>query len=811
MPDFLLELLTEEIPARMQPRAADDLARLFREALAKRGLAASPGLDPGAEVECHVTPRRLALFARRLPAGTQATREERRGPRADAPAGAVEGFLRSTGLSRDALEERETPKGRFLYATIETPGRATADVLPEAVSEAVGALPWPKSMRWGEASISMDSPRWVRPLTGVVALLDAEPVPLSVLGVAAGRETRGHRFMGPRGALAIETARLYEAQLRRAFVMPDAAERRRIIAEGAARVAAEAGLALIPDEGLVAENAGLTEWPVPLIGRFDPAFLDVPREVIQLTMRTNQKYFACADADGRLAPAFVCVANLEAPDGGATIVEGNRRVLAARLSDARFFWEQDLAQWRAAAANGPDGLWDHFAPKLERVTFHEKLGTMRDKAERVAALAEWLVTSGAVRPSSSAPTTVTPGLTRGGACSGPQGRAAAAPPQGSPGPDQVRADDIESLAQLARRAALLAKCDLVSSAVGEFPELQGVMGGHYALAVGEDPAVAAAVRDHYKPVGPSDAVPTEPVSLAVAQADKLDSLAGLFAVDEAPTGSRDPFALRRSALGLLRILTSNGIPCPMVETVQRSLNGLGLRFYNGDMSEEQFRRAQQGRERQIGPRRAAEVFEFLIDRLKVQQREAGVRHDLIDAVFALGNEDDLVRLLARVRALQAFVQTEDGANLLAAYKRAANILKQADFSPDHEPGTNRIPETGEEDPLVMVDDPEFAPVVAALAQSERAAEVAAGSDHPAQAELTRALEAALPAASAAIAEERFEDAMAALASLRAPIDRFFDEVMVNAPDAAVRRARLTLLARFTAVANSVADFSRIEG
>ncbi|MDT7934711.1 MAG: glycine--tRNA ligase subunit beta [Sphingomonadaceae bacterium] len=822
MPNFVLELLTEEIPARMQGRAADDLARLFGEALGKRGLSAG--------VECHVTPRRLALFARGLPAATEATREERRGPRADAPAGAVDGFLRSTGLPREALHERETPKGRFLYAMIETPGRATAAVLPEAVSEAVAALSWPKSMRWGAASESMDSPRWVRPLMGVVALLDDAVVPLTVLGVPAGRETRGHRFMrsdrrggsdatpraGP-GGITIASAQSYAHQLREAHVILDAAERRRIIAEGAARAAAEAGLAFIPDEGLVAENAGLTEWPVPLLGRFDPAFLDVPREVIQLTMRTNQKYFACAGPfhhpaapdepplqaergqalaqgsgpipsrsplgdgnqpqvgigdTGGLAPAFVCVANLEAPDGGATIVEGNRRVLAARLSDARFFWEQDLREWRAAAAGtsplgsrDDDGLWDHFAPKLERVTFHEKLGSMRDKAERVAALAEWLVTSGAVRPF---------------------------PLPGHAGEREGTAADVARLAAQAHRAALLAKCDLVSASVGEFPELQGLMGGHYALAAGEDPAVAAAVSDHYKPAGPSDAVPTDPVSVAVALADKLDSIVALFGAGERPTGSRDPLALRRAALGAVSLIV---------------VSILRLRLTGAEREADRLVRSS-GRGSNL---RDGELLEFLLDRLKVQQREAGVRHDLVDAVFALGGEDDLVRLLARVRALQAFTETEDGRNLLAAYKRAANILRQASFDPAAEPQHNAIPGTGEEDPPVMVDDPDFAPVVAALAQADRTADIAAGSDHPAQAALAHALETALPAAKQAVEAERFEDAMAALARLRAPIDRFFDELMVNDPDPAIRRARLTLLDRFVTACHAVADFAKIEG
>ena len=371
MADFLLELLTEEIPARMQARAAEDLGRLFAEAMAARGVAVTP--------ETHVTPRRLALIARGLPDTTQATREERRGPRADAPEGAIAGFCKSAGVERAALEPRDDPKGRFLYAVIDKPGRPLADVLAQAVPEAVSRFAWPKSMRWGTASVSMDSPRWVRPLSGVVALLDEAVVPMTILGHASGRTTRGHRSMSS-GPVEIGSAATYEAQLRAAHVILDAAERRRIVENGARAAAAAAGLVLIEDPGLVAENAGLTEWPVPLLGRFDPMFLDVPREAIQLTMRFNQKYFACTDAGGTLAPAFVCVANIAAADGGAGIVEGNRRVLAARLSDARFFWEQDRAK-----------RLEDWLPGLERVVFHEKLGTMLDKAHRVAKLARWLV------------------------------------------------------------------------------------------------------------------------------------------------------------------------------------------------------------------------------------------------------------------------------------------------------------------------------------------------------------------------------------------------------------------------------------
>ena len=666
MADFLLELLSEEIPARMQPRASADLARLLAGEIAKSGLKA-------ASIEHHATPRRLALIARGLPPATDPLSEEIKGPRASAPPQALEGFLRKTGLAREALVERDG----VLFAVIDKPGRPTADVLAEAVPAVIRAFPWPKSMRWGAASASPASLRWVRPLQKIVALLDEALVPFAVDGVASGYETVGHRFHHP-GVITIGSANDYEAKLRACHVILDPAERMAIIREKGAALAAQAGLAVVPDEGLVAENAGLTEWPVPLLGMFDPAFLQVPREVIQLTLRTNQKYFVLNDAGGALAPAFLCTANIEAADGGEAIVAGNRKVLSARLSDAQFFYEQDLKTPLAVHAG-----------KLRDIVFHEKLGTVADKVERVAALAEWLADKGIV-----------------------------------PGCDPA----------LARQAAELCKADLVTGMVGEFPELQGVIGGYYARAEGLPDAVADAIRDHYKPVGQGDEVPAAPVTVAVSLADKLDSLQQFFAIGETPTGSKDPFALRRSALGIIRLLTGNG-----------------LRFA-------------------IPPA----LLDFFADRLKVQQREAGVRHDLIDAVFALGGEDDLVRLLARVNALQAFVGTEDGANLLAGYKRAANILKKEGYAPSP-------------------------------AQGERFEE------EPAEAALRAALDAAEPAAARAVAAEDFEGAMAALASLRAPIDAFFDRVTVNDADPARREARLALLARVRDAVHRVADFSRIEG
>ena len=527
-------------------------------------------------------------------------------------------------------------------------------------------------------------------------------------------------------------------------------EREALIRDRAQALAAEAGLQLVADEGLVAENAGLTEWPVPLLGRFDEAFLDVPPEVIQLTARVNQKYFVCTSSpsqvDGeepKLANAFVCTANIEAADSGAAIVDGNRKVLAARLSDARFFWEQDLKL----------PLAEH-GKKLDQIVFHEKLGTVADKVERVARLAEWLVSERLIRA------------------------------------------DFETVG----RAARLAKADLVTEMVGEFPELQGLMGGYYARAEDLPAQVADAIRDHYKPVGQGDEVPTAPVTVAVSLADKLDTLAHFFAFDETPTGSKDPFALRRTAISIIRLLVENAVRANLRQVIARALPQPGTDVYAA------FEALYRSPDEPLAKVDAAiqRTVDFFADRLKVQQREAGVRHDLIDAVFALGNEDDLVRLLSRVNALQNFIRTDDGANLLVAYKRAANILRKENW----QGAEGDIPRTGEEDPLALVDDPELKPVVEArLAEKKKLSY----SPEPAERELTEALDSAEPKARAAVEAEDFEAAMAALATLRAPIDRFFDTVTVNDDDAAKRSARLDLLARFRDAVHQVADFSKIEG
>ena len=761
MTDFMLELLSEEVPARMQARARNDLARMFAEQMSEAGLAAGA-------LETFSTPRRLVLIAREVADATEASREEIKGPRTSAPPQALEGFLRKTRLIKDQLENRDG----VYFAMIDRPGRGAAEVIAVAVRQIVADFPWPKSMRWGSGDM-----RWVRPLHRIVALLGEEIVPIEIAGVASGATTVGHRFHHP-GPITIGSANDYAEKLRACHVIVDQDERERMIREGAEAAAQEAGLSLLADEGLVVENAGLTEWPVPMLGRFDPDYLDVPREVIVLTMRTNQKYFACLDESGALAPAFVCVANIDAIDGGEAIVEGNRRVLAARLSDARFFWELDLKV-----------PLDEQAKKLDGIVFHEKLGTIADKVERVAKLARWLVEEGVVGILSPAG--------RGQGAGVPASSKSAEPPH----PNPLPAGEREQLADLAERAARLAKADLVTGMVGEFPELQGVIGGYLAEVQGEPDAVADAIRDHYKPVGQGDDVPTAPVTVAVSLADKLDTIASFFAIDERPTGSRDPFGLRRAALGVGQLILENGIRLKLVKALAAQAgvrDDKTLRLIEDGVMEAakpSLKKVGESIERfvrewpqtvktltqslnifaETWPKQIASMSQsltFFADRLKVQQREAGVRHDLIDAVFALGGEDDLVRLLARVKALQAFVATEDGADLLTAYKRAANILKKEKWEGSTASG---------------------------------------GADLPEEQALTSALDAAEPKAADAVEAEDFTGAMTALASLRQPIDAFFDKVTVNDPDPAKRERRLNLLMRFRDAVNRVADFSKIEG
>ncbi|HTU12288.1 MAG TPA: glycine--tRNA ligase subunit beta [Allosphingosinicella sp.] len=746
MSDFLLELLSEEIPARMQDKARADLARLFEEQLAAAGLKAD-------KVTTLATPRRLVLIVSGLPEATEAVSEELKGPRTAAPPQALEGFLRKTGLTQDRLEERDG----IWFATIAHPGRPTAEVLAEAIPAIVRAFPWPKSMRWGEASASTESQRWVRPLHSIIALLGDEVVDFEVAGVRSGAATVGHRFHHP-GPITIGGAQDYAEKLRACHVVVDQEERKAIIRKGSDRL--QRNTKTIPDEGLVAENAGLTEWPVPLKGSFDAAFLALPPELIRLTMRVNQKYFACQDGEGVLSNRFVCVANIDSSDSAA-VVAGNEKVLVARLSDAKFFWEQDLKTPLAAQAK-----------KLNQIVFHERLGTTADKVERVAKLAQWLVNERLVKG----------------------------------------ADPLDTLT-----AGRLAKADLVSELVGEFPELQGVIGGYYARAQGLPEAVAKAIGDHYKPAGQGDQVPTDPVTVAVNIADRLDTLVAFFSIGEKPTGSRDPFALRRAALGFLQLLTKNDLRLPLSDVlVQAAVLNIVSRlgaissvtfpdllesddheheitaevgsytYRHGDRvvvrwKSELTPNIERGKIIEEAQDLSEAILDFLGDRLKVQQREAGIRHDLIDAVFAArkpdgGGEDDLVRLLARVKALQAFVERPEGADLLAGYKRAANILKREGWT--GEPPRNR--------------GPVFSP------QHE-------------ETDLDEALYAAEPKVATALEDEEFERAMKALAALRVPVDAFFEKVTVNDPDPVKREARLALLGRVRDAIHRVADFSRIEG
>ena len=675
MPQFLLELYSEEIPARMQEGATADLARLAREGLAQADLAFD-------DVRAFAGPRRLALVVDGLPEAQAHRVEERKGPRVGAPEAALAGFLRSTGVAREALVERD---GAW-FAVLEREGRPAAEVLARLTETIVARFPWPKSMTWGEGKL-----RWVRPLHSLVCVFDRKLVPAEVPGVRVGDLSEGHRFMGPRRPFRARDFDEYREALAGHFVVLGAPERRRRILERARALCASRGLELVEDAGLLDEVAGMVEWPVPILGDMDPRFLALPPEVVRTSMRVHQRYFAVREKDASaLAPHFVCVANIETPDGGALIAAGNARVLSARLDDARFFWDEDRKVPLEARLE-----------TLKGVTFHARLGTLFERAERIEALARRL-----------------------------------APLVGAD-PDQ------------AARAARLAKADLATAMVGEFPELQGVMGGYYAAAQGEPEAVAQAVRDHYKPQGPNDSVPAAPVTVAVALADKLDSLVGFFAIGEAPTGSRDPFALRRAALGVIRILFDNGLRVSVADLASLADT--------------------------IGSGHGPAVVAFFADRLKVALRDQGRRHDLVDAVFALG-DDDLVRLAARIEALGAFLETGDGANLLAGSKRAANILGAE----------------ARKGPL-----PEGEPVRVAAPAEEAA--------------LYDALAAERPLIDVAVGDEDFAGAMRALASLRAPVDAFFDKVLVNAEDADVRANRLRLLAAVQREMGKIADFSAISG
>jgi glycyl-tRNA synthetase beta chain len=730
----MIELFSEEIPARMQARAREDLKKLVTDGLVAAGLTyASAG--------AFSTPRRLVLTVEGLSAESPTLREERKGPAATAPAAAIEGFLRATGLTRDQLELRDDKKGQVLFAVIERPGRAAAAIVAEVLETAIRNFPWPKAMRWGAGTL-----RWVRPLHAILCLLTteagAEVVPLTVEGITAGNTTEGHRFMAP-GRFAVNSFDDYRAKLRRAYVMLDAAEREAVIWAQAGNLAFAQGLEVVPDAGLLTEVAGLVEWPVVLMGAIGEGFLGLPPEVLQTSMRAHQKFFSVKNpATGRIE-GFVTVANRETADHGATILQGNQKVLSARLSDARFFWENDL---RRVKAEGLEGM----AAGLAHVTFHNKLGSQLDRVKRIEALAREI-----------------------------------APLVGA-APD------------LAAEAASIAKADLQSAMVGEFPELQGIMGRYYAEAAGHNDGVPEACREHYQPLGPGDAVPTAPVSIAVALADKIDTLAGFWAIDEKPTGSKDPFALRRAALGVIRLVLGNGVRARMNKPVSSQFARVGHSISNVQGSAimsagKDFKAATGGKSLAASfsiisimkmvdgvevDARSLDLLAFFHDRLKVFLKDQGIRHDVIDACLAMPGNDDLTLLVKRAEALAAFLKSDDGENLLQGFKRANNILTQA--------------------------------------EAKDGVEYSYGADAKfAETEAERALFAALDAAEGAISPatlaEDFAAAMGAMAALRAPIDAFFEAVQVNAENPVIRRNRLNLLSRIRQICLGVADLGRIEG
>lgn len=758
MPDLLLELFSEEIPARMQRKAADDLKKMITDGLVGAGL-----VYEGAKA--FATPRRLTLHVTGVPVRSPDLKEEKKGPRVGAPEQAIQGFLKGAGIA--ALAEAEIvsdpKKGDFYVATVTKPGRDAVAIIAELVPQVIRSFPWPKSQRWGTGSL-----RWVRPLHSIVCTFgpeteEPEIVPFEVEGIRSGNVTYGHRFMAPE-AITVKRFEDYEAKLQSAFVVLDADRRKDMILHDAKDLAFAQGLELIEDEGLLEEVAGLVEWPVVLMGSFEEEFLEVPGEVIRATIRANQKCFVLRShhhqpggGEGKLANKFILISNIVAKDDGKAIVAGNGRVIRARLSDARHFWLTDLADLPDYAHRATKPL-DQRLEKLKalKVVFHEKLGTQWDRIQRIARLAVEL-----------------------------------APVVGA---DPVKAE----------RAAMLAKADLMTEVVGEFPEVQGLMGRTYALRQGEDASVATAIEDHYKPQGPSDRVPTDPVAIAVALADKLDTLVGFWAIDEKPTGSKDPFALRRAALGVIRIVLENGVRLKLT----RRLISAGMRVLDRHVILTNAEQARTIRSQLwqapptaeaalaimsklsdygINPNWIVEnhltnpidsLVSFFHERLKVQLRDSGARHDLVDSVLSFSGQDDLVLIVKRVDALAKFLASDDGKNLLAGYNRAANILR---------------------------------------AEEKKTGETYAGLPHAHLFEveeekaLSHAVETAKIAAARAVEAEDFEAAMAALAGLRAPVDAFFDKVLVNAPDAAVRENRLKLLSEIRAACHTVADFGKIGG
>ena len=698
MPELLLELFSEEIPARMQAKAADDLRRMVTDKLVAEGL-----VYEGAKA--FATPRRLALTVHGIPARQPDLKTERRGPKIGAADAAVQGFLKATGLqSLDEAKIQRDPKGDFYIALIEKPGRDAIEVLAEILPVIIRTFPWPKSMRWGARSGKPGSLNWVRPLHAITATFGIETeepdvVKFSIDGIETGQTTYGHRFMAP-AAISVRRFEDYEAKLKAAKVILDPQARKDIILADAKELAFAQGLELVEDQVLLDEVSGLVEWPVVMMGSFEQEYLAIPDEVIRATIRNNQKCFVVKDPKtGKLTNKFVLTANIEAPDGGKTIVAGNERVIRPRLSDAKFFYETDLKT----------KLEDRL-PKFEQIVFHEKLGTQAERIKRIERLAVEIA-------------------------------------------PLVGAD-----AAKARRAAHLAKADLLTEVVGEFPEVQGLMGKYYALAQGEDASVAAACEEHYKPQGPADRVPTDPVSVAVALADKIDTLVGFWAIDEKPTGSKDPYALRRAALGVIRLIAENTLRLSLQKMAASALAGLSVKPANAQKI-------------------PSDLLAFFADRLKVQLREQGARHDLVDAVFALGGQDDLLMIVRRVEALGKFLESDDGKNLLAGIKRASNILG--------------IEEKKDKRTF------DGAPDVALYSLHEEKA-------------LAKAIGEVAAEASAAVAKEDFAAAMSAMAKLRPPVDAFFEKVRVNDDDPKVRENRLKLLNEIRSATRAVADFSKIQ-
>ena len=749
MPDLLIELFSEEIPARMQARARDDLKKLVTDGLVEAGLTYRAA-------QAFSTPRRLTLALEALTAESRAVREERKGPAVGAPEKAVEGFLRSTGLTMDRLEVRDDKKGQVYFAVIEKPGRPAAEIVAEVLETTIRSFPWPKSMRWGTGTL-----RWVRPLHSILCILTddhgAEVVPLDIDGIVSGSATRGHRFLAP-DAFAVTGFDDYQAKLKRAHVILSSDDRADHIWHDATTMAFAAGLEVVEDKGLLAEVAGLVEWPVVLMGKIGEDFLGLPPEVLQTSMREHQKFFSCRNPKTGRIEGFVTVANTETSDHGATILKGNQKVLSARLSDARFFWENDL---RTVKSVGMEGM----AAGLANVTFHNKLGSQADRIARIEALAREIAPLVGAKP------------------------------------------------DLAAEAARVAKADLQSAMVGEFPELQGTMGVYYAKAAGLPEAVAMACKAHYQPLGPSDDVPTDPVSVAVALADKIDTLTGFWAIDEKPTGSKDPFALRRAALGVIRLVLGNGVRIGLAGLLSEhcldALLDLNRREHARKLGEIEGNYADflgatglaalksnafihitakklievsdpglMVALGQFGEKRASDLLAFFHDRLKVHLRDEGIRHDVIDASLAMPGNDDLTLLVRRAEALAAFLKTDDGENLLQGFKRANNILTQAEARDGVEYSFGA--------------DPKFA-------------------EDPAERTLFTALDAAEGAIAPAMKAEDFATAMTAMASLRAPIDAFFEAVQVNTDNAVVRRNRLNLLSRIRQICLSVADLTKLEG